>query len=69
MTYSNASGLGVYNQYGPRDTGGSVGVEDHDGSLWSLAIDITGSMLNTAFVPPVVIPKRCPIPESNSSCR
>ena len=57
MPYSSGSGLNVNNQYGQRDTGGSVGVENSSDSLFQLSINITGDSLNTAFLPPVVVPK------------
>jgi hypothetical protein len=57
MPYENTSGIGVFNQYGPRDTGGSVGSETTDDSIRSLSITITGESLNTGFLPPVTIPK------------
>lgn len=57
MPYSNTSGLNVFNQYGVRDTGGSVGKMDHDGVEASVAFSFTGRSLNEGFVPPVVIPK------------
>lgn len=59
MTYENSAGIGVFNQYGARESGGSVGVERSDDSIHQLSINLTGSMLNpaTIFVPPVVVPK------------
>lgn len=57
MPYKNNAGLGVFNQYGARDTGGAVGVERSQNSVVRLSINLTGEMLNSGFVPPVVIPK------------
>lgn len=57
MGFENAAGIGVSNFYGARESGGSVGVEDHDGSTWSVSIAFTGASLNHSFVPPVSIPK------------
>lgn len=57
MGYENSAGLGVFNQYGRRDTGGSVGVERSDDSIHVMSINITGAMLNGTFIPPVVMPK------------
>lgn len=60
MAYENSAGLGVYNQYGPRQSGGAVGVEHGYGSTVVLKIDLTGDSINDAvagFVPPVSIPK------------
>ena len=57
MAYENKSGLGVNNFYGARDTGYSVGVEDQDGSIWRLSINMTPASINGGFIPPVVLPK------------
>ena len=57
MAYENTAGLGVFNQYGPRDTGGSVGVEHSKDSVHQLSLNLTGASLNSGFLPPVVVPK------------
>lgn len=57
MAFKNNAGIGVYASYGARDTGHSAGVEDSDGSLKRLSIQLTGTQLNDGFIPPVVIPK------------
>lgn len=57
MPFENSAGIGVSNFFGPRNTGGSVGVEESDTSRHRLSISITGEMLNGSYVPPVVIPK------------
>lgn len=57
MAYENKAGLGVNNQYGPRDTGGSIGLEHGENSTHVLSISITPEFINTGFVPPVVVPK------------
>lgn len=57
MSYDNSAGIGVFNHYGARETGGSVGVETSDNSVHQLSINITGDMLNGAFIPPLVVPK------------
>lgn len=57
MAYANTAGLGVNNQYGPRDTGGAVGLEHGYNSTYTLSIQITPEFFNGTFVPPVVIPK------------
>src|SRR5512138_511454 len=60
MSYENSSGLGVFNQYGARQSGGAVGVEHAYGSTVTLKIDLTGDSIADAiagFVPPVSIPK------------
>ena len=55
--FDNSAGIGVYNYYGARDTGGSIGVETSDQSVHRLSIAFTGSSLNQGFLPPVVFPK------------
>lgn len=57
MTFKNNAGIGVFANYGSRNTGNSVGIEDQDGSLIRLSVTLTGEMLNNNFVPPVVLPK------------
>ena len=57
MAYENSAGLGVYNQYGARSTGGAYGKETGDGSTFRVVVDLTGEMLNSGFIPPFYIPK------------
>jgi hypothetical protein len=57
MPYENSAGLGVTNQYGPRATGGAIGLEHGEGSTHVLTVDLTGEMLNSAYAPPVYMPK------------
>lgn len=57
MPFGNQSGLGVNNFYGPRDTGGSVGIEHGEDSLTRLSIAFTADSLRGSYIPPVVIPK------------
>lgn len=60
MGYENKAGLKVNNQYGVRETGGSIGTEHSYSAFRTLKIDLTGQSINDAvagFVPPVVIPK------------
>lgn len=57
MAFENSAGIGVFNQYGPRNTGGTIGSETTDGSTRSYSLTLTGESLNSAFMPPVVIPK------------
>lgn len=57
MAYENTAGIDVFTQYGPRNTGGSVGVEHSQDSIVRLAINLTGEMLNDGFVPQVNVPK------------
>jgi hypothetical protein len=57
MPYENSAGLGVTNQYGPRATGGAIGLEHGESSTHVLTVDLTGEMLNSAYAPPVYMPK------------
>jgi hypothetical protein len=57
MPYENTAGLAVNNQYGPRNTGGSIGMDQSESSIQTVTIHITGEMLNTSYVSPVVVPK------------
>lgn len=57
MPYQNTAGLGVNNQYGVRNTGGTVGVSHSDDSLHQLQVDFTAESLTSGFLPPVVIPR------------
>jgi hypothetical protein len=57
MAFENTAGLGVNNQYGPRNTGGAAGLEQGTNSVARLSISITGEMLNSGFVTPQSIPK------------
>lgn len=57
MAYEKTSGLNVFNQYGPRDTGGTIGVERSTDSVHQLSIGFTGDSLAVGeFVAPVVMP-------------
>lgn len=57
MTYESKTGLPVNNQYGPRDTGGAVGLEHGYNSGFILSVQITPEFFNGGFMPPVVVPK------------
>lgn len=57
MAYENSAGINVFNQYGPRDTGGSVGVEQSSDSIHQLSIAFTGQSLASNFLPRVVVPQ------------
>lgn len=57
MAYEDSAGLNVHNHYGPRNTGGSVGVERSTDSKHELSLYFTKSSLNDGFLPPVVVPK------------
>lgn len=56
MPYENTAGLSVNNHYGQRTTGFAIGKETGSDSTFKLSIDLTGEMLNSAFMPPVVVP-------------
>jgi len=57
MPFENSAGLTVNNFYGPRTTGGSVGVEHSTDSVHQLSIAFTAETLNGTYLPPVVIPR------------
>lgn len=57
MAFENRAGLGVHNQYGPRSTGGAIGVERSTDSVHQLAFSFTGKSLSEGFIPPVYIPR------------
>lgn len=56
MGYSNSSGLNVYNFYGRRETGGSVGGSHVKDAVKQLKIRFTGASLNETFLPKLVLP-------------
>lgn len=56
MPYEANTGLGVFNQYGPRNTGGSIGTERSNNSLQTMSIELTGEMLNSSYMPNYVVP-------------
>lgn len=56
MPYASNTGLNVSNQYGPRFTGGSVGVEKSSDSIQVLKLQFTGTSLNDTFFPKIVLP-------------
>lgn len=58
MAFEANSGIQVANHYGPRDTGGSVGVERTTKSLNVFSVEITGKALKEGFVSPFVMPKQ-----------
>lgn len=57
MAYENNSGIGVYNQYGPRETGNSVGVERTTDSFNQLSVYFTPESMSDGWIPAYVIPK------------
>lgn len=59
MGYENSAGLGVTNHYGARTTGGAVGQEKRTNGVIMVTIDLTGEMLNSAYVAPTYVPKGC----------
>ena len=58
MSYDNASGLGVYNQYGVRDTGTSAGFDD---DFDELTLEFNAQTLGDLFIPKLVLPKNAHI--------
>ena len=60
MTFEAKTGLNVSNHYGPRSTGGSIGVEHTQDSSHQMRIELTGQSVADAvagFTPPYYIPK------------
>lgn len=57
MPYASNTGLNVSNQYGPRFTGGSVGLEKSSDSIQVLKLQFTGSSLNDTFFPRIIVPQ------------
>lgn len=57
MAFEANSGLQVVNHYGPRDTGGSVGVERTTKSLNIFSVEFTAKSLAEGFVSTFVMPK------------
>jgi hypothetical protein len=57
MAFENSAGLGVNNQYGPRDTGGTVGVETDKDSVHTMSVAFTARSLNETFMSPFVLPR------------
>lgn len=45
MPFENSAGINVSNYYGPRDTGGSIGVEQSTDSIQTLSIELTDATL------------------------
>jgi hypothetical protein len=54
MAYENKSGIGVFNQYGPRHSGNTAGTDD---DFDELTLEFSGNSLQSTFLPPCVIPK------------
>lgn len=57
MAYENSAGIQVGNFYGARTTGGAVGTDPNEDSIWQLEVDLTGEMLNSTYVSPTYMPK------------
>jgi len=57
MSFENTAGIGVYNQYGPRNTGGTVGVETDSDGIHQMSVQMTAQSLIEGFLPPFVLPK------------
>lgn len=57
MAFESRTGLGVMTQYGPRETGATVGVERSTDSLHQLSFELTSNGLIDKFLPPYVVPK------------
>jgi hypothetical protein len=57
MAFEGNSGLQVANQYGPRGTGVTIGVEQTNGNFNRLSIELTGRGIAEGFSPPIVLPK------------
>lgn len=61
MAFEANSGLQVVNHYGPRDTGGTVGIETTKTALNVLSFELTGNGLADGFLPPFVLPQKAQI--------
>lgn len=57
MAIESKTGLGVAQNYGPRNTGASVGWEQTSDSEHRLSFELTGTGLKNKFLPPIVMPK------------
>lgn len=60
MTYLNQAGINVFNQYGPRETGVSVGTDHSQNAEHELTVEFTAQELVAAgagFLPPFFVPK------------
>lgn len=61
MAFEASSRIQVANHYGPRDTGGSVGVERTTKSLNVFSVELTGRSLTEDWVSNFVFPKNAKI--------
>jgi len=57
MPFEATSRIQVMNHYGPRQTGGTVGVERTADSRNVVSFELTGQSLVDGFLPPFVLPK------------
>lgn len=57
MPFQSNTGLNVANQYGARDTGFAVGLEQSSNSTFKVSVQLTGESLNGDWLPKVSIPK------------
>lgn len=57
MAYENTAGLGVYNQYGPRNTGGALGVETDGDGIHQMKLELTDQSLIQGFNSNFVLPR------------
>lgn len=64
MAFEGNSGLQVANQYGPRGTGVSIGVEHSQDGYHQLSLELTGRGIAEGFTPPWVLPKGAMIKEA-----
>lgn len=64
MAFEGNSGLQVANQYGPRGTGVSIGVEHSQDGYHQLSLELTGRGIAEGFTPPWVLPKGAIIKEA-----
>lgn len=57
MAFEATSRIQVSTHYGPRETGGTAGVETTSKSLQTLSIEFTGQSLKEGFISPLTVPK------------
>lgn len=57
MPFENTAGLGVYNQYGARNTGGAIGVETDKDSVHTMKVEMTDRSLIEGFNSNFVLPR------------
>ena len=57
MSYENTSKIGVYNHYGPRGTGQTIGVERSTDSVHQMSVQINGETLEQGQIPVFKLPE------------